>query len=324
MRPEQIHIISRMNEMGKRKQPFVFLFDFDFQHPILLDWEGDRQTLLWKTPRYSNFSSLPQSPGRFTWEVIPVPFNRYKKAFSFVMEQIHQGNSYLLNLTMPSEVETDRNLEELFYLCQAPYQIYMKGRFLCFSPEVFVRIENGQISSYPMKGTIDAGIPDAANLLKSDKKELAEHATIVDLIRNDLSMVAEKVEVKRFCYLDQITTNKTNLLQMSSEITARLPSGYLEHLGDIFSCLTPAGSICGAPKRKTMEVIKKAENYDRGYYTGIFVVFDGTDIDSCVLIRYLEQQNSKLIYKSGGGITHLSECEKEYQELIKKIYVPLA
>lgn len=313
-----------MNEMGKKKQPFVFLFDFDFQHPILLKWYEGGQELLWKTPLYSNFNPDPHVSGKFRWNVKPVPCNRYRKAFSLVMEQIHQGNSYLLNLTMPSEVETDRKLEELLYLCQAPYQIYLKDHFLCFSPEVFVRIKNGQIASYPMKGTIDAGIPDAANLLKSDKKELAEHATIVDLIRNDLSMVADKVEVKRFCYLDQITTNKTNLLQMSSEITAQLPTDYPEHLGDIFCRLIPAGSICGAPKRKTVEIIKTAENYDRGYYTGIFGIFDGTEVDSCVLIRYLEQQNGKLIYKSGGGITHLSECQKEYQELIKKIYVPLA
>jgi para-aminobenzoate synthetase component 1 len=313
-----------MNEMGKKKQPFVFLFDFDFQHPILLEWEEGGQKLLWKTPLYSNFNPGPPHISKFRWNVKPVPCNRYRKAFRLVMEQIHQGNSYLLNLTMPSEVETDRNLEELLYLCRAPYQIYLKDHFLCFSPEVFVRIKNGQISSYPMKGTIDAGIPDAANLLKRDKKELAEHATIVDLIRNDLSMVAEKVEVKRFCYLDQITTNKTNLLQMSSEINAQLPADYLEHLGDIFSRLIPAGSVCGAPKRKTVEIIKTAENYDRGYYTGIFGIFDGTDVDSCVLIRFIEQQSGKLIYKSGGGITHLSECKKEYQELIKKIYVPLA
>ena len=175
-----------------------------------------------------------------------------------------------------------------------------------------------------MKGTIDARIPNAAYTLKNDRKELAEHATIVDLIRNDLSMVAEKVGVTRFCYLDRIRSNNADLLQMSSEITGRLPANYLEHLGDIFARLIPAGSICGAPKRKTLEIINNAENYDRGYYTGIFGIFDGAAVDSCVLIRYLEKQNGQLIYKSGGGITHLSTCEKEYQELIKKIYVPVA
>jgi para-aminobenzoate synthetase component 1 len=325
MRPEQRDIISRMNALGKKKQPFVFLFDFDFQYPILIDWEESSPKLLWKTPTYSNFNSVPNSSSdKFRWDVKPVSYNRYRKAFNYVMEQIHQGNSYLLNLTMPSEVETDLNLEDLFYRCQAPYQIYLKNHFLCFSPEVFVRIENGQISSYPMKGTIDADISNAAWLLKNDRKELAEHATIVDLIRNDLSIVSDKVEVTRFCYLDHITTNKVNLLQMSSEITGRLPDDYLDHLGDIFSRLIPAGSICGAPKRKTVEIIKAAENYDRGYYTGVFGTFDGIAVDSCVLIRYLEKQNGRMIYKSGGGITHLSDCKREYQELIKKIYVPLA
>lgn len=310
--------------MGKRRQPFVFLFDFNFQHPILLSWEESRQELLWKTPRYSNFNTVTSSFREFRWEVKPVYYARYIKAFKQVMEQIYMGNSYLLNLTMPSVVETELSLEDLFYLCQAPYQIYLKDHFLCFSPEIFVRIENGKISSYPMKGTIDAEISNAAYLLKNDRKELAEHATIVDLIRNDLSIVAEEVEVARFCYLDQIKSNNAVLLQMSSEITGRLPANYLEHLGDIFARLIPAGSICGAPKRKTVEIIKTVEDYDRDYYTGIFGIFDGTEVDSCVLIRYLEKHNGRMIYKSGGGITHLSNCEKEYQELIKKIYVPVA
>jgi len=322
MRPEQRHIISRMNEMGKRRQPFVFLFDFDFQRPVLFDWEKSRKYLLWQTPSCSNFTPPSASFPGFKWEVKPVSRTRYRNAFNSVMKQIQQGNSYLLNLTMPSEVETDLDLEDLLYLCRAPYKIWLRDQFLCFSPEVFVRIENGRISSYPMKGTIDAEIPDAAYLLKNDRKELAEHATIVDLIRNDLSMVAEKVEVIRFCYLDEIRTNSVNLLQMSSEVSGLLPDDYLEHLGDIFARLTPAGSICGAPKPKTVEIIKAVENYDRGYYTGIFGIFNGKVVDSCVLIRFLEKQDGRLIYKSGGGITHLSDCEMEYQELIKKIYVP--
>lgn len=324
MLQEQKHMISRMNDMGKRRQPFVFLIDFNFQHPILLNWEASDRELLWKTPHYSNFNLAEGTSPAFGWNVKPVPYDRYQKAFELVMKHIQKGNSYLLNLTMPSRVETEMSLEDILHCCRAPYQIYLKDRFLCFSPEIFVRMENGQISSYPMKGTIDAGIPDAAFLLKNDRKELAEHATVVDLIRNDLSMVSEQVAVTRFCYLDRIRSNHRDLLQMSSEITGRLQVNYLDHLGDIFARLIPAGSICGAPKRKTVEIIQTAENYDRGYYTGIFGLFDGTTVDSCVLIRYLEKQNGQLVYKSGGGITHLSICKNEYQELIKKIYVPVA
>ena len=75
----------------------------------------------------------------------------------------------------------------------------MKGKFVCFSPEIFVRInEKGVISSYPMKGTIDANIPDARRKLMNNKKEAAEHATIVDLIRNDLCMIANQISVSRY------------------------------------------------------------------------------------------------------------------------------
>jgi para-aminobenzoate synthetase component 1 len=324
MRKEQEHILSKMNEMGRRRQPFVFLFDFDFLHPRLWNWEDSRNDLLWKTPRYRNYALPTVSSVSFGWKVEPVPFNRYKEAFELVMKEIYLGNSYLLNLTMPNKVQSEAGLEQLLYLSQAPYQIYLKDHFLCFSPEIFVRIENGHIFSYPMKGTADATIPDAARLLRNNRKELAEHATIVDLIRNDLSKVAEKVEVTRYAYLDQIVTNQVNLLQMSSEIKGSLPANYRNHLGDILSRLIPAGSICGAPKQRTLEIIRSAEKYDRGYYTGIFGIFDGETLDSCVLIRYLEKINDELVYKSGGGITHLSDCKQEYQELIKKIYVPVA
>ena len=91
----------------------------------------------------------------------------------------------------------------------------------------------------------------------------------------------------------------------------------------IFDML-PAGSVTGAPKVKTLDIIKNAENYDRGFYTGVAGFFDGKELDSCVLIRYVEKNNGDLIYKSGGGITSQSILEEEYQELIDKIYVPVS
>jgi len=194
---------------------------------------------------------------------------------------------------------------------------------LVLSPEIFVRIEGQTISSFPMKGTIDADIPDAENIILNDPKEMAEHATIVDLIRNDLSLVAEKVEVKRYRYIETIKTNKQDLLQVSSEITGLLPDDFRDRLGDILFELLPAGSICGAPKAKTLEIIQEAEGYDRGYYTGICGYFDGNNLDSGVMIRYMEQDGAQLTFKSGGGITSQSELIKEYEELIQKVYVPL-
>ena len=82
-------------------------------------------------------------------------------------------------------------------------------------------------------------------------------------------------------------------------------------------------SICGAPKRKTLEIIRKSEIYKRGFYTGIFGIFDGTDLQSAVMIRYIEKNSKNYLFKSGGGITFFSDPEKEYQELIDKVYVPI-
>ena len=87
--------------------------------------------------------------------------------------------------------------------------------------------------------------------------------------------------------------------------------------------MLPAGSICGAPKEKTVSIIQEVEQEKRGYYTGIFGFFDGENLDSAVNIRYLEKHQSEIRYRSGGGITSLSNLESEYNELIEKIYVPV-
>ena len=324
MKKEKQHTILKMNQLGKAKRPFVFLIDFDFQKPLIFEWEESKQHLLWQTPKQSNFTPRETTISKFNWKVLPVYYGRYQKAFDLIQHHLHNGDSYLLNLTMPSKIETELSLEEVFQISTAPYKILLKNQFVCFSPEIFIRIENGEISSFPMKGTIDANLENAAFILKNDNKELAEHNTIVDLIRNDLSMVADHVQVEKYRYLDHIKSNRNELLQMSSQISGKLTDNYNEQLGDLIAKLLPAGSISGAPKKKTVEIIKEAEKYERGYYTGIFGVFDGENLDSCVLIRYLEQQNNQLVFKSGGGITFQSTCKNEYEELVKKVYVPLA
>jgi para-aminobenzoate synthetase component 1 len=192
-----------------------------------------------------------------------------------------------------------------------------------FSPETFVRIENGKIYSYPMKGTIDASIDNAEEIIINDEKEKAEHITIVDLIRNDLSIVAQDVIVEKFRYIDNIKTHNKNILQVSSRIAGKMPDKYEESIGDIIFKLLPAGSVSGAPKKKTVEIIKYAENYERGYYTGICGIFDGKNLDSAVMIRFIEKIGGELYFKSGGGITFMSDPQLEYQELIDKVYVPI-
>jgi para-aminobenzoate synthetase component 1 len=316
-------IISQLNEWGKQKIPFVFLFDFALKNPIIFPFNNPLKEVFWNIPGFSNSHESYEKPELKSWKTTPVSFEKFKIGFEKVMWHIKNGDTYLLNFTQPTQVETNLSLGEIFQISSAPYKIYLKDKFVCFSPETFVKIRDGKIYSYPMKGTIDAGIENAEQIILTDSKEIAEHNTIVDLIRNDLSLVAENVVVEKFRYLSHIQTNNKNLWQVSSEISGELPKNYAENIGDILFALLPAGSVSGAPKKKTLEIIAKTENYDRGYYTGVFGIFDGENLDSCVLIRYIENQNGQLVYKSGGGITFMSEAEKEYDEMLKKVYVPV-
>ena len=187
------------------------------------------------------------------------------RSFRTVIEHIYAGNSYLVNLTCATPVRTNLTLKEIFYLSHAPYKLWVKERFVVFSPEIFVRIEDGFIYSYPMKGTIDASLPDARERILADKKEEAEHATIVDLIRNDLSQVASEVTVSRYRYIDELQTNRGRLLQVSSEIRGKLPEDWKASLGDI-SVPAVARRVLSPelPRKKTMEIIGEAETYERG------------------------------------------------------------
>jgi len=317
------HISAKMNELGKRSEPFVFLIDFEGDEAHIFD-PADTLQLLWKTKSASNCEEQHIDKKLGKWNITPPLFEHYKKGFNRISEHIHAGDTYLLNYTQPTEVNCNLTIEEIYHLSEARYKVLLKDRFVCFSPETFVQIENGKIASFPMKGTMDASIPNAEKLILNDTKEVAEHHTIVDLIRNDLSLVAENVNVEKFRYLERIETKQRDLWQVSSKITGDLPADYSARLGKILFTMLPAGSISGAPKKKTVEIIKATENYDRGFYTGIFGYFDGQSLDSCVLIRYIENQNGQLVYKSGGGITFMSKAEKEYEELIKKVYVPIA
>ncbi len=312
-----------MNLWGQERKPFFFLIDFEM-HKIKL-WEKDRlpSSLLYQIGNNSNFIPLPGLTSIDPLKGInPINFETYEKQFNAVKEEIHYGNSFLLNLTASTELIGEFNLKEIFHLSHAKYKVLLEDQFVCYSPECFIKIENNQISSYPMKGTIDARIPGAKEKILNDVKEKAEHNTIVDLIRNDLSRVSKNVRVQRFRFIQRISSHNKDLLQVSSEVRGDLDLNYNHYIGDIIFSLLPAGSISGAPKKKTIEIIRNLEQKDRGYYTGIAGFYDGVNLDSCVMIRYIENNANKYYYRSGGGITSLSDVHIEYNELIQKIYVP--
>ena len=314
-------MVELINLFSSLRIPFLFIIDYKAENGYVIR----RDELDEKYIRFSaNKKDKTHGDKSFTWKAKPIGNEAYKNKFDAVVDEIKRGNSYLVNLTQPAGLETNFSLSDIYNFGTAKYKLWLKDKFTVLSPEIFVQIRNGIISSCPMKGTIDATIHDAENIIINDPKEKAEHATIVDLIRNDLSRVAENVKVIRYRYIDKLFTNKGELLQVSSEISGKLPENYLSGTGDIIFSLLPAGSICGAPKKKTLEIIEKTEGYERGFYTGVFGWFDGENLDSAVMIRFVEQQNDQLVFKSGGGITCLSDFESEYNELIQKIYVQVS
>ena len=314
---------EQINQWGTESRSFIFLIDFEFNKIRLWDSSEPVDDVLYDFNGFNNYAGYKKTPSEdIITSISAFPKDIYIDGFQKVQEAIHYGNSFLLNLTARSEIQTHYSLKEIFQYAAAKYKFYLKDQFVCFSPESFVKISNNRIFSYPMKGTIDASIPNARDLILNDPKESSEHNTIVDLIRNDLSKFAKNVSVPRFRYIDKIEAQERTLLQVSSEIMGELPEDYKNKLGDILFSMLPAGSISGAPKKKTIEIIRTAEQIDRSYYTGIAGYFDGNALDSCVLIRYIEKEGEKLYYRSGGGITFMSDLETEYQELLQKIYVP--
>lgn len=313
-----------MNTWGTAGIPFLFVIDFEQNKPLIfkLDEINPQQLLYWVNG-VTNGNESP-SDCEISLEKYPETYNTYLKKFTRVTDEISAGNSYLVNLTCATPVQINISLRDIFYRSKARYKLFLDEQFVCFSPEIFIQINEGRIMSFPMKGTIDASIPGAAGIIIKNQKETAEHYTIVDLIRNDLNMVSKNVRVERFRYIETIKAGDKELLQVSSEICGDLDSGYSGRIGDIVSTLLPAGSVSGAPKKKTVEIISSVENLDRGYYTGIFGIFDGKKLDCGVLIRFIEKTTSGLLFRSGGGITSFSDPVSEYNEMIDKIYVPFA
>ena len=313
-----------MSRMAVRGTSFLFIIDAWARRAVVLTPAEARDLgIRWSLGRPV---APPQSPPPYRFQALVVARSRYAAAFRLIRQAQLKGETWLANLTFPSALRTSLGLRDFALFARAPFRLYVPGAFAVFSPERFVRIDaSGRIGAYPMKGTIDAAEPEAAATILADDKEAAEHATIVDLIRNDIGRVARRVAVPRFRFITPVESARGRLLQVSSEITGELGARWRAQAGDVLERLLPAGSVTGAPKRRTVEIIRQAEIDDRGWYAGVFGYFDGRALDSAVSIRFVEQSDSgSLTYRSGGGITINSNMDKEYAELQAKIYVPFA
>jgi len=309
---------AQMNALGARREPFLFISDFKAQnvHVIPLE-ELEKEDVEFCIDEHYTF--VPHSH-RLRLEA--PDFEVYKQKFDTVIAKIEAGETYLLNLTQETPLESELSLKEMYALANAHYKLRYKDKFICFSPEKFIQIKDEEIATFPMKGTIDASLENAKEKILANEKEMAEHVMIVDLLRNDLSIVAKEVRVDAFRYITKIEAGDKELLQVSSKISGKLQTHWHERVGDILHALLPAGSISGTPKKSTLEIIEDVEGYERGFFSGVFGVYDGESLDSGVMIRFIEKRGRKLFYKSGGGITLESSAALEYQEMLDKIYLP--
>ncbi|MDD5456613.1 MAG: aminodeoxychorismate synthase component I [Candidatus Margulisbacteria bacterium] len=321
-------MFTRMNKLGGLRKPFVFIINFnktrvhvyelhDIPSNVFLQFE---ERLFGKKTK-SDLLSGKVSPVMKMKKA--VNYKKYLLAFDTVMEEMRAGNTYLLNLTFPTSVDLTMTLPELFFTTQAKFKCCFADKFLSFSPERFIKMENDKIFTYPMKGTSPVKEDDYGDKLMQSEKEETEHLMIVDLLRNDLDIVAGDVRVEKFRYKEKINTGSGSIWQTSSEVCGRLNADWHENIGNILNALLPAGSISGTPKPSTLEIIKKLEQDSRGYYTGIFGYYDGEMLDSAVAIRFVESNSHGYFYRSGGGLTIDSEPQKEYQELLDKVYLPV-
>ncbi len=311
---------AEANRLGERGEPFIIIYDYQKKNVITIPLDQLHLHDI-EFEINNNLNNFNKSRN-LEFKKIPVSFENYLDKFNKVIDSIKLGYSYLLNLTQETEIIVDSNLKEIYDYAQAKYKIRYKNNFVCYSPETFINIdENNNISTYPMKGTLLVNNINNPEDLQNNLKESAEHVMIVDLLRNDLNMVAKNIRVSKFKYVEKIKSGRGELWQMSSEIVGKLENGWQSRIGDILEKISPAGSITGTPKKRTVQLINEIEDYDRGFFTGVFGVFKNNTFQSGVMIRFLEARDGKLFYKSGGGVTLDSDSNSEYTEMIDKVYL---
>ena len=172
-------IKSIMNQWGKEHTPFVFLLDFELKKPMCWKWADTENIFQFNfdgvtNQKNINTDKVSSHKSAFEFNKTPISFEAYKSKFDDVKKEIEIGNSFLVNLTAKTKLNSNYTIAEIFNGANAKYTCYLKDEFVCFSPETFVKINDGKIYSYPMKGTINASIPDAKNILLQNQKEISK------------------------------------------------------------------------------------------------------------------------------------------------------
>ncbi|HIJ89867.1 MAG: aminodeoxychorismate synthase component I [Desulfobulbaceae bacterium] len=298
--------------LGVFRQPLIFAHD-----------SGELHGGSWPVP--------PPAPASTDYRIANLRPNLtqkdYTAALAAIKGYIESGDTYQVNFTLKLLFDFEGSPEGLYQTLRRNQSVsfgaYLRSgsqRILSFSPELFFKRSGEQCLVRPMKGTIQRGpypAEDArlARFLQSDEKNRSENVMIVDLLRNDLGRICTPGTVTTQSLFD-IETFET-LHQMTSTITGHLPR--TTNIESLFRALFPCGSVTGAPKIRTMEIIHELENGPRGVYTGAigFIAPTG-EATFNVPIRTIELNDSKGEMGIGSGIIHESDPEQEWRECLLK------
>ena len=278
------------------------------------------------------------SPIPLTYEEVDLPskwqevtsVTDYEKAIAQIHHHLRQGDTYQVNYTVQLKQDLNANPFTIYNRMvveqEAGYNAYVEHdemTVISMSPELFFEQNDRELTTRPMKGTTQRGLTDQEDLeqaswLEQDPKNRSENMMIVDLLRNDMNRISEvgSEHVERLCQVEQYST----VWQMTSTIKSQLRPDV--DLVAIFRSLFPCGSITGAPKIATMEIIKDLELQPRGVYCGTIGLLlpNGRRIFN-VAIRTIQLHKGQAIYGVGGGITWDSTWESEYREVHQKAAV---
>ena len=278
------------------------------------------------------------SPIPLTYEEVDLPSKwkeetsaeNYEKAIAQIHHHLRQGDTYQVNYTVQLKQDLSANPFAIYNRMvveqEAGYNAYVEHdemAVISMSPELFFEQNDRELTTRPMKGTTQRGVTDQEDLelaswLEQDPKNRSENMMIVDLLRNDMNRISEvgSEHVECLCQVEQYST----VWQMTSTIKSQLRADV--DLVAIFRSLFPCGSITGAPKIATMEIIKDLEPQPRGVYCGTIGLLlpNGRRIFN-VAIRTIQLYKGQAIYGVGGGITWDSTWKSEYREVHQKAAV---
>jgi para-aminobenzoate synthetase / 4-amino-4-deoxychorismate lyase len=270
---------------------------------------------------------LPEHP--FIYEVQEnIRYEAYAEKLKKLQAYFINGETYQVNFSLRQNFKTDLNSPQLYRSLRSfqkvsygAYLQFPQGATLSFSPELFFKKEGSKLTTKPMKGTSPRSSKLAIdeknrNFLRTDEKTLAENLMIVDLLRNDMGRLAKpgSVEVENLFEVQSFETVHQMLTTIHAEIDPQTK------IGELFECLFPCGSITGAPKVRTMEIISELEDEPRGIYTGsIGYITPENNFYFNVAIRTLVQK-SEYSYELGlgGGVLVDSKPQDEYKECLLK------